>query len=68
MSERGIKYYARKPATLEQQLTDNLEEIKQNPDAPILPITEGYLAFEKGDEALEEFLNKQKAKIQEPNK
>ncbi len=68
MSERGIKYYARKPATLEQQLTENLKELEENPEAEILPITEGYLAFEKGDEALEEFLNKQKAKIQEPNK
>jgi hypothetical protein len=60
-------FYARKPKTLEQQLTENLEEIKQNPEAEILPITEGYLAFEKGDEALEEFLSKQKAKLQDPN-
>jgi pyridoxal/pyridoxine/pyridoxamine kinase len=61
MSGRGIKFYARRP-TLEQQLTDNLKEIEENPNAEMLPITEGYLAFQKGGEALEEFLKQQKAK------
>lgn len=68
MSERGIMLYLREPKTLEQKLTDNLKELEENPNAPLLPVTEGYRAFQKGGKELEEFLKKQKIKSQGPIK
>ncbi|MDQ3321708.1 MAG: hypothetical protein M3525_04635 [Acidobacteriota bacterium] len=59
---RGIKFYKNKEETLEQKLTKNLEDLKAGKTTEVLPITEGYLAFLEGDEGLEFFFKKQKAK------
>lgn len=56
-SKRGIKHYIRKPKSLEEQLDENLKELEQNPNAKMLPITEGYLAFLEGEEVLEEWIH-----------
>lgn len=64
MSKRGIPLYARKP-TLEERLTENLRDLREGKTTEVLPITEGYLAFLEGDEALERYITRKKPKKDE---
>lgn len=62
---RGRKMYLDEKKTLEQKLTENLQELEKNPNAEVLPITEGYLTFQaEGEAGLKEFLKMQKAKAE----
>jgi hypothetical protein len=49
----------------EEQLTENLKLLQENPCAEILPVTEGYLAWRsEGRAGLAKYLNEVKAEAE----